>query len=75
MTYLLIGFFTALNPSICSFIGDKFFTYKDFAFYLHKVKKACAHDGTPDCHGNGQEIIFYPKKINENKGHWHKFFV
>lgn len=75
MTCPLIIFFTTFSPSTYSFIGGKFFTHKGSAFYLHKVKKAESHDGTPDRHGKRQEIIFYPKKANEIKGHWHNFFV
>ena len=75
MTHLLVRFFTTLNPSSYSFVGAKFFTHKDFAFYLHKVKKADSHDSIQDCHGNGQEIIFYSKKAYEIKRNWPNFFV
>lgn len=38
--YLPTGFFTILIPSIYSFIGNnKFFSHKDFAFYLCKAWK------------------------------------
>lgn len=68
MTCLLIGFSATLNSSTNSFIGDQFFTDKDFSFYLHKVEKVGSHDGTPACHGNGQEIFIYTKKATKSRG-------
>lgn len=65
LTYWICWLFSALNSSICNFIGDKFFAHKNFAFYLHEATKAQMHIWYPKlsyCNRNGQEIIFDPKK-------------
>lgn len=54
----LTGFFATLNPSIYSFTGNnKFFSHKDFAFYLHKIKKVGVCACTRDYCDNDQEVI------------------
>lgn len=44
--YLLDSSLLLILPLAVSLVL-KFFTHKDFSFYLHEVKKACAQDGYP----------------------------